>query len=165
MKTTTLLFTLLAALVFAAALNAATVVVTANDPAKFSDVRLSSTNEEDSLEIILDEFRAHLTTLAKRYLTEGQTLEINFTDINLAGEFEHWHSMLYHDIRWVRDIYVPRLEFDFKLTGADGSVISEGSENLTDLAFLWNVRSIDRSITHYEKQILSTWMRGLRNKG
>jgi len=164
MKILIRLFAVSAALTLVANLHAATVTVTSNDADTLSDVRLGSTSEETSLEIVLDEFREHLNRIAKRYLTEGQTLEINFTDIDLAGEFEPWRSMQYQDVRWVKDIYIPRLKFDYKLTGADGEVIAEGSENLTDMSFLWHVRSLDQSSVRYEKEILTTWMRRFRTK-
>lgn len=160
------LIVIVAALAFATAAHAAKIVVTAAEADAHSDVTLTSMTAEDSLEVVLDEFRRHLTTAAKRYLKDGQTMEVNFSDIDLAGEFEPWHSRGYQDVRWVRDIYVPRLKFDYKLTDAEGGVISEGSENLVDLAFLWSVSQIDsHTQTRYEKQMLTDWMRKFRAKG
>lgn len=150
----------------AASLNAATVNVTSEAADELTDIRLSSTSEEKSLLIVLDQLKDSLTRSAKRYLAEDQTLDIHFTDINLAGEFEPWRTGAQYDIRWVREIYIPRLEFTFKITGADGAVVAEGSENLSDTAFMMRASAtLDRSkATFYEGPMLNDWMRQFRKK-
>jgi hypothetical protein len=163
MKPITRLLTLPAVILAAASLNAATVNVTAEDAEKLADIRLSHSSEEKSLAVVLDELREGLNRSAKRYLAEGATLDIHFTDIDLAGEFEPWRTGPQYDVRWVKEIYIPRLEFTYKLTGADGSVVAEGKESLRDTAFMMRANTaLDRKVTHYESQMLSDWMRKFR---
>lgn len=170
MKPIIRLLLLLAAITVAASLNAATAAVTVNVTSekaeKLSDVRLSQTSEEKSLLIVLDDFREGLQRSAKRFLAEGQTLDIHFTDINLAGEFEPWRMGPQYDVRWVKDIYVPRLEFTYKITGADGAVVAEGEEVLMDTAFMMRATAtFDRSRpTFYEMPMLNDWLRQFRVK-
>lgn len=163
MKPITRLLTLPAFILAAASLNAATVNVTAEDAEKLTDIRLSHSSEDRSLPVVLDELRDGLTRSAKRYLGEGATLDIHFTDIDLAGEFEPWRSGAQYDVRWVKEIYLPRLEFTYKITGADGKVVAEGEETLRDTAFMMRANtSLDRKITHYETQMLNDWLRKFR---
>jgi hypothetical protein len=165
MKTLIRLLMLPALIPVAATLNAATVKVTVtSEPAdKMTDVRIANSNEEDSLKVILDQFKESLQRDAKRFLAADQTLDVHFTDIDLAGEFEPWHGLQANDIRWVRDIYIPRLKFDYKITNADGTIAAEGKANLTDPAFQMrtNIDKIDRT-TAYERLMLTDWMRTFR---
>lgn len=159
----------LPAVIFAvASLNAVTVNVTAEDAEKHRDIRLTHATEEKSLDIVLDELRQGLERSAKRYLAEGQTLDIHFTNIDLAGEFEPWRTGPAYDIRWVKDIYIPRLDFTFNLTDADGTVVAEGEESLRDMAFMLRASTnFLRGVTYYENHMLNDWMRQFRksNKG
>lgn len=165
MKPITRLLTLPAFILAAAGLSAATVNVTAEDAEKLADIRLSGASEEKSLPVVLDELREGLERSAKRFLAEDATLDIHFTEIDLAGEFEPWRTGPQHDVRWVRDIYIPRLEFTYKITGADGSVVAEGEETLRDMAFMMRANTaLDRKVTHYETQMLNDWMRKFRTK-
>lgn len=163
MKPLTRLLTLPVFILAAASLNAATVNVTAEDAEKHRDIRLTQTTEEKSLEIVLDQLRDGLKRSAKRYLADGQTLDIHFTDIDLAGEFEPWRTGSQYDIRWVREIYIPRLEFTFKLTDADGTVVAEGEESLRDMAFMMRTNTnFSRGSTYYEDRMLNDWLRQFR---
>jgi hypothetical protein len=165
MNRTTRQLILAAAVSFAATLNAATVNVTAGEAEEMRDVRVSHADDEKGLEIVLDQFRDHLKRSAKRYLAEDQTLDIHFTDIDLAGEFEPWHGSPMNDIRWVKSIYIPRLEFDYTISNADGTVVAEGSEKLSDTSFqLKSTFNNSQSNTYYEREMLDDWMRQFRTK-
>ncbi|MEO6875061.1 MAG: DUF3016 domain-containing protein [Opitutaceae bacterium] len=129
-------------------------------PEKFTDVRDSYTGSEMGRKAILDQIRDYLVREAKHYVPEGQKLTIDFTDIDLAGDFEPWRGSQGMDIRIVKDIYPPKMDFDFKLTAADGTVIKEGKRQLRDLMFMSKL-SINRTDPlRYEKAMLDDWMRG-----
>lgn len=152
------------AVALAASTNAATVVVTATEPDRFTDARLAHMTEDASIEVLLKEFKKHLEQLSERYLADDQTVEINFTDIDLAGAFEPWRSGQFHDVRWVREIYIPRLAFEYKFIAPDGTVQAEGTEKLTDPSFQWTLSRFDDSPMRYEKEMLSRWIRQFRVK-
>lgn len=142
------------------AMSAANIKMTAEDADKMRDVEISNMDEEASLEIILDQLGDRLEGVSKRYLADDQTLEIHFTDIDLAGEFEPWHPYPKNEIRWVKAIYIPRLEFDYKLTDKDGNVIKEGSEKLSDSAFQMRMSRLgNNESTYYEQEMLAGWLR------
>lgn len=130
------------------------------EPENFRDFRDSQFQTEQIVSHLSDEFAAHVTKLAKQYLTAEQRLEVRFTDIDLAGDFEPWQGAGLHDVRIVRDIYSPRMELEFRLLDAAGAVVKEGKRSLSDLGFLWSVSSINRSdALMHDKTLLTDWFR------
>src|SRR5258707_10542858 len=69
-------------------------------------------------------------------LPQGQRLEVHLTDVQRAGGFEPWRGPQAADVRIVRDIYPPRIDLRFKLLGADGKLLREGSRQLRDASFM-----------------------------
>lgn len=140
--------------------RASSVEVNFKDPEKFTDLREEFGGPTDSaIENYTYAFRTFIQDNAGYYLKDGQKLSVTFTDIDLAGDFEPWHGPQMDDVRIVKEIYPPRMSFDFKVTDASGKVIKEGHRDLRDLTFTMNV-SIDRNDPlHYEKSMLRDWMR------
>ena len=137
----------------------ARVTVTFDHPEKFTDVKDDYIATEKGQEAILAEIKDFIESKAKSYLRAGQKLEVTFTDINLAGDFEPQRGAQFNHVRIVKDIYIPRLTLDFKLTGADGKVINEGKRELTDLAFMMRVAFPPSDSLRFEKDILNDWLR------
>jgi len=139
--------------------NPARVVLTFQDPGKFTDIEINGFTDDSARGVIFDQLNAHLAALARRHLAEGQTLTITMTDVDLAGAVEPWRGPQFQTLRIVRETYPPRLRFTYQLTGPDGTVLKEGKENLTDLAFMFHARPFNEDITRYEKELLTDWMR------
>ncbi|HUJ45047.1 MAG TPA: DUF3016 domain-containing protein [Opitutaceae bacterium] len=139
--------------------NPASVVVTFDHPDKFTDVKDAYMPTEKGRDAILDQIKGFVESRAKSYLRAGQKLEVKFTDIDLAGEFEPQRGPRFNDVRIVKDIYMPRLKLEFKLTGADGKVINEGKRDLTDSAFMMRSVFPPSDELRFEKDILSDWLR------
>lgn len=130
------------------------------EPEKFTDVRDSALFNDSGRTTYLEQLRDHLLEQAPKHLAEGQRLEITFTDIDLAGDFELWRGPQYFDVRMVRDIYPPRLEFSFRLLDATGKVVKEARRTLLDLAFQLRSSIISQHDTlRYEKSMLDDWLR------
>ena len=101
--------------------------------------------------------RRHLQALAEAGLPAGQTLTVEFTDIDLAG----W---LRPQPRGGQDIRVlrggadwPRLNLHFSLS--DGTrTLASGDEELADMAYLQRGRPPPGSeALPYEQRLLSAW--------
>ncbi len=129
------------------------------DPEKFTDAKSESFDSEQGRKQILDTLRSHVEQLARSYVSEGQHLVVRFTDIDLAGDFEPWQGPQFSDIRILRDIYPPRMTVEFRLTGADGKVVSEGKRELQDLGYLMHLSMPTSDGLRYDKELLSDWMR------
>jgi len=80
----------------------------------------------------------------------------------MAGDIQPWRNRHNADIRYVESIYPPRLKFRYTLKDAEGKVLLEGEESITDMAFQMNpAASIRGRHEHffYEMTLLGDWMR------
>lgn len=155
---------LLLALLAAAALPAAPepaprVSVAFREPAAFADAAERFPGDpRDTAH--LDRLREHLVRAAAPRLPAGHRLEVLFTAVDLAGEFEPWRGPQWGDVRIVRDIYPPRLGLEFRLLDPAGRVVRSGTRALSDLAFLMKLTGgfRDDPLRH-EKALLDDWLR------
>lgn len=158
-KLTTLVITLLLPL---ASATASQIVAEFTDVDKFTDFSVNGLTEKKTTSIFQAELKPELERLAKKYLKEGQVLTLNFTDIDMAGDIQPWRNRYNADIRYVEDIYRPRLEFTYSLADADGNILDEGEADIVDLAFMMNTMGTFRAhhmSFFYEIDLLSNWMR------
>ena len=102
----------------------------------------------------------YIAKRADRLLPPGEQLQVTIDDIKLAGDFEPWRGPDAQDIRFLKDIYPPRMDLHYKLTAADGSVIREGSSKLRDLAYLMHTTPASSSDQlRYDKRMVDDWLR------
>lgn len=129
-----------------------------SDPAEFAEVRDSHGRGLTKAEDWLASLKKHVERRADRVLPAGQQLEVVFTDVKLAGQFEPWRGPQFDDVRIVKDIYPPRIELRFVLKSADGSVIEQGDRKLRDLGFLTRSMANTSDPLRYEKRMLDDWI-------
>lgn len=131
-----------------------------HEPEKFTDFKHSELGHEKDREDLMMLFREHLQDVVPAHLAEGQKLTITFTDVDLAGDFELWHSARFSDVRIVKGIYPPRAVLKFKLTDATGTVVKEGERTLRDLNFQMSMSLyFNNDSIRYEKGMLDDWLR------
>jgi hypothetical protein len=128
------------------------------NPEKFADVKDSGMSTDDGWDAILNDLKSYFTKRAEAALPQGNKLQITFTDIDLAGEYEPWRVNAM-DVRIVKDIYPPRFVFEYKITDEKtGVVVKEGKETLQNLLFMQRM-VIDRNDPlRYEKDMLGDWI-------
>jgi hypothetical protein len=64
------------------------------------------------------------------------------------------------DVRFLRDIYPPRITLQFTLTDANGQVIDQGERRLSDTGYLFNSSlPSNTDPLRYEKRLLDDWLR------
>jgi hypothetical protein len=128
----------------------------------FTDFTFQSMSEERTASIFAKDVERALQSSVEKYLPEETALNIRFTDVDLAGDVQPWRNRNNADIRYVENIYPPRLKFTYQLLAADGSVLREGEENLSDLAFMMRAAfNIHRNNFYYETELLKDWLREL----
>ena len=140
---------------------AAPVSVVFDHPEKFVDVRdtWSDHDNERGSERYLPPLREHLEKVAARRLPAGQQLTITFTDLDLAGDFEPWRGIQFQDVRVVKELYIPRMTFQYKVTDASGAVVKSGERKLLDMGFQMRITSAFRDDPlRYEKAMLDDWL-------
>ncbi|MDI1337286.1 MAG: DUF3016 domain-containing protein [Lacunisphaera sp.] len=142
-----------------AAKPAAQVKVTFVTPDKFTDIKDGFMDSERDHEYLLGELKAQMVTLAAKYLGAGQSLEIKVTDVDLAGDFEPWRGIDFDHVRIVKDIYPPRMNLEFRLLDANGTVVSEGKRRLQNLGFLMTLGMPPNDPLRYDKEMIRDWMR------
>lgn len=154
------------ALVFAGAVFAtkppkaeSPVTVTFVQPEKFTDASGEDFNDGRDRDHVLASLKSHVEKMAQRFLAPGQSLEVRFVDIDLAGAFESWRGPEYDRIRILKEIYPPRMTLEFRLLGADGQVLSEGKRKLSTLGYLMRIVSPSFDGLRYDKEMLGVWMR------
>lgn len=133
------------------------VSVSWTDPAQFTDIRNSTNRWEAERGNWVHDLAAYMRKEAAKDLRPGQTLEVHFTDMDRAGEYEPWHGPSADHIRIMKDIYPPRLTFDFTLRDADGRVVDQGQRKLTDMSYLMGARPMDSDPLRFEKRMIDQW--------
>lgn len=142
-----------------AAADAPRTTVSFDHPEKFTDVKDSDIPTEKGRDAILGQIERFIVQTGDRLMAPGWHLAMNFTDIDLAGDFEPWHGPQWDDVRIVKDIYPPRFKFSYSVTNPAGQVVKQGSENLADLNFQLEAVINRDDPLRYEKAFLGDWMR------
>lgn len=135
------------------------VSVSWTDPAKFSELKYSGNRWESKRGNWVVTLAEHLRDESAKRLARGQTLQVTITDIERAGRYEPTVRPGLDDIRIVKDIYPPRMTFNFTLKGPDGQVLAEGERKLVDHGFLNGSSISNNDNLRYEKRMIDDWAR------
>ncbi len=131
-----------------------------NDPSGFTELRQSRNRWEAERGDWVVKLAEYLRKQAVNQLPDGQQLAVTITDIKLAGDYEPWHGARMDEVRFMRDIYPPRISLQFTLTNAQGQVVDQGERKLVDNAYLYgSTRLSDTDPLRYEKRLLDDWLR------
>lgn len=151
---TTILFSLFITLSSSGFAYAATSEVTWTNYEKYRDIRPSNGSRKHFRESTFYNLEEHIAKLAEK-LPEGQVLKIDVTDVDLAGDTMAGGI---DQIRIVKDIYFPRINFSYQLVSTDGNVIESAEVILKDMSFLMGSRLRYRNESlGYEKNMLDEW--------
>jgi hypothetical protein len=135
------------------------VSVSWTDPAQFSDIRYSRNRWEAKRGDWVRQLAEHVRKSASERLPPGERLDIVITDIRRAGDYEPWHGASAQDIRFMREIYPPRITLNFKRYDASGRVVAEGERKLVDSMYMSSTSITDSDPLRYEKRMLDDWLR------
>lgn len=137
---------------------AAGVEVRYKNPEKFSDASPDLPSRVPNPRV-LDGLQQQLTELGIRYLRPEQTLKIEISDIDLAGEFEPTPLDRTQRIRVLRDASWPRIRLHYALYDG-GQLRAEGNEQLKDLNYLNDASSgAPNDSLRYEKALIDRWFK------
>lgn len=125
-----------AAALWAGAAQAASVEVRYLEPDNFADLGRSSWDRERAMKSLT----AHLQKLGQT-LPDGQTLRLEVTDIDLAGEIRPWG---WHELRVLRgQADWPQISLRYTLLQGERTLKS-GEARLADLAYMQTLSGRDR---------------------
>ncbi|MDT0496093.1 DUF3016 domain-containing protein [Algiphilus sp. W345] len=137
----------------------AIVAVSYKNPEKFTDASDRGLYSPRATESVMRRLTAHFQEQGAKYLAEGQTMEIEVTDIDLAGRFEPGHTPGYEDVRLLRESTWPRMEFNYVVKQGE-EIVDSGEAKLSDMSYLMH-SSVSRSSDplHHDTQMIDRWFR------
>ncbi|MDB6063505.1 MAG: conserved hypothetical secreted protein [Verrucomicrobiaceae bacterium] len=149
--------TALMAVAFSAALSTfaahAEVAVTLDNPENYTDIGTGADNQRNTATL-----ERYFKEEGGRCLREGQQLNIEVLNVDLAGYNEWWHHPG-QDLRVMRDATWPRIELKYSWRDSGGAVLNEGHEHLADVNYLLHnsIAHNNRDSLPYEKIMLHDW--------
>jgi hypothetical protein len=143
-------------------LQAAQITVDFEGVEDYTDFSISGMTELKTLPLLQGELEGDLESWAKKYLKDDQSLHITITDIDMAGDIQPWRNRYNADIRYIEQIYVPRMKVRYALKDGAGKVLAEGEDTFADLSFQTNTLAPMRTNWEnffYERTLLGDWIR------
>jgi len=154
MKKLSAILTTLLLLMFASLSLAGTSEVIWSNPDDYRDVHAGEGHRSKFKARVFASFDAHFAQLAEK-LPDGQTLLIDVTNVDLAGDVNHGGM---HRIRVIKELFIPRMAFSYQLVDQNKQVINSGDVNLKDMGFMMGSKLRYRNDTlAYEKKMLDDW--------
>ena len=122
------------------------------NPETYTDARDASGRSDDNLQVLSQ----HLQRLAQRHLAQGQSLQIELLDVDLAGRLRPFRGGA--EVRVVKgSVDAPRISLRYTLQ-AGGAVLQRGEESLLDLNFMSGYAgNLATEPLRYEKRMLERW--------
>lgn len=125
----------------------------------FTDVVAGSESKERFRERLTQEFEDVFSAMAKK-LPDGYVLNIDVSDLDLAGDakFGTWAAI--YPIRVMKEIYWPRMNFTYTLKNANDEVLVSGKEELRDMNYLHRFRIPSGATSfEFEEKMLQDWFK------
>lgn len=128
------------------------------EPEKYRDIRGGEVNQKRFQAQVIAALTAYFEEAAARTLAADQTLHLNITDVDLAGDVEYFFFRFPMEIRVMRDVYFPSIEFSYELRDANGELIMSGQENLRDMGYLYSGQYyLNDPPFDFEKRMIDDW--------
>ena len=151
---------LIVSILLSSAATAGEVKVEYKDYKKFSDMRPANEARGAFEKRTMASFDKMFADLAQK-LPEGYSWHVTVTDIDLAGDVNHMFTQTGQQIRVIKDIFIPRINFSYKLLDQNKVVVIEQQElKLKDMGFMSRISNIraDRPLEH-ERVMLERWFK------
>ena len=130
-------------------------------PEQYTDVKSSDGNQEEFLARTLKLLETEILKQAKKYLPDGQSIEISVTDLDLAGDLRMTGARQGHsDVRLVKDIYPAKMQFHYRVLDASGQVLEEDDANLRSrMPSGSSIRASSNKPLSIERKMISNWFK------
>ncbi|MDX1676565.1 DUF3016 domain-containing protein [Arsukibacterium sp.] len=124
---------------------------------KFTDIRAANDSRSRFQERIKRNFGTFFQELAQQ-LPEGYHWQVTITDIDLAGQVEHFVTDTGQAIRVIKEIHAPAIRFNHQLRDQYGEAVASGEERLRDIGFLSRLKPRNHTPEFaFERQLLQDW--------
>jgi hypothetical protein len=126
------------------------------DPARFSDVKLSPDRRRALEGDWVRQLALYVQRAADRRLPAGQHLQVTLEDIQRAGDRRMLRG---NAVPVVRDVSPPSIRLHFVRTDTYGRVVAKGKRTLQDPSVLEGAtRSTDSDPLVFEKRLVDGWL-------
>jgi hypothetical protein len=119
----------------------------------YRDVRPSNQTKGSYHKQIAKSIDEHFAKLSEQ-LPKNYSLKIEVTDLDLAGDVRYGGV---NEIRVVKPIHFPRIEFNYVLSDESGVVAQEDNVSLKDMGFMDKIKMGRDEAFYYEKRLLTEW--------
>lgn len=139
---------------------AAEVKVEYKDYKKFTDMKPANEPRGSYEKRTMASFDKIFADLAKQ-LPEGFSWTVVVTDIDLAGDVNHMMTQTGQQIRVIKDVFIPRINFSYTLRDQNKVVVAEEKDiKLKDMGFMNRISNVraDRPLEH-ERVMLERWFK------
>jgi hypothetical protein len=145
---------LISTLLLIPTVSAANSEVIWTDYKSYRDINEGNDGRKQFRERTFKDLEKHFATLAAT-LPEGQTLKIDVTDVDLAGDT---HIGGINRMRIVKHMYSPRMNFSYQLIDANDTIIKSDDVVVKDINFMsGNSLKYRNKSLGYEKKMLDDW--------
>lgn len=140
-------------------LSHAEVTVQFIEPEEFTDLSLSGSTTAGIQRHITDELTKYLKYLGDNSLPPNHKLDVTFLDIDMAGDYEPWQTPNLTHTRFIREVYVPRMDLRYVWRDGGGKVLADTRERVSDLNYLMlaDPGYVYNDPLRYEKAMLRRW--------
>lgn len=127
-------------------------------PEKYTDIRSGNQTNKSRMRSIDNALGAEFTDMAAM-LPPGYRLDVTVTDLDLAGEIDPVPTRTMSQTRVLKDIYFPRMTFDYRLLDAQGAVqLEEKDMKLKDMQYMSESMSVKTNQSYYsERKMIRDW--------
>ncbi len=139
---------------------AATSEVTWTDYKSYRDIDPGNEHRKQFRERTFRDLEKHFAKLAAK-LPEGQTLKIDVTDVDLAGDT---NAAGINRTRIIKQLYSPRMNFSYQLLNAESEVIKSEDVVVRDMNFMSGRLKYRNTSLPYEKKMLDDWFEDTFNE-
>lgn len=137
------------------------VEITWEEPKSYTDIRPANETRAGFRKRVFANLENYMEHLSED-LPEGYSLSMTVTDVDLAGQV--WPSRFAGfragaaDVRIIDRPWIPRMDFSYSLSDADGNEIKTAEVSLKDMVFQDRIVSRRNSDAFvYEKAMLKDW--------
>ena len=96
------------------------------EPKKFHDIDVSGMSKNSGIDTVHKQLNELILEVTAGVIDKSDTLVIEVTDMDLAGDMEYFFGPDRRDIRIVRDQERYRLEFSYQLKSSSGEIKKSG---------------------------------------
>lgn len=131
------------------------------EPENYTDIDPSNESRRVFKERVFEQFETIFSELAQA-LPEDVTWHIQVTDVDLAGlvipNTNTGLGIPNRDIRLIRQEDLPRMSFNYTITGPDNTIVIEDKVSIKQLSYLdQHVRRANKSSFQHEQNMLERW--------